>query len=141
MEQQVRRRHDTTILTVDIIIDFDNDHVMATVTTTPRTLTVSLSRSERILGLLRDLEVPLSAVQGVDVVPDGPAVLRGLRAPGLGLPGRKVGTWRGRGEKTLVSVRRGQPEVRVHLTGQRFDTLLLGVDDPAAVAAALPTAR
>jgi hypothetical protein len=31
--------------------------------------------------------------------------------------------------------------VRVHLTGQRFDTLLLGVDDPAAVAAALPAAR
>jgi len=115
---------------------------MATVTTTPRTLTVSLSRTERILGLLRDLEVPLSAVRAVEVVPDGPAATRGLRAPGLALPGaRKIGTWRRRGEKILVSVRRGRPAVRVHLTGQRFDTLLLGVDDPAAAAGTLLTAR
>ena len=115
---------------------------MATVTTTPRTLHVSPTRAERVLGLLRDLEVPLSAVQSVEVVPDGPAAVRGLRAPGLGLPGlRLIGTWRGRGERTLVSVRRGRPAVRVRLTGQRFDTLLLGVDDPAAVAGALTAAR
>ncbi|TFV63766.1 hypothetical protein E4P41_03320 [Geodermatophilus sp. DF01-2] len=115
---------------------------MATVTTTPRTLTVSLSRGERVLGLLRDLEVPRSAVRSVEVLPDGLAATRGLRAPGLALPGRrKIGTWRGRGEKTLVSVRRGRPAVRVRLTGQRFDTLLLGVDDPAGVAGALAPAR
>ncbi len=115
---------------------------MATVTTTPQTLTVTLSRSERVLGLLRDLEVPRSAVQAVEVVPDGLAATRGWRAPGLGLPGRRhIGTWRRRGEKTLVSVRRGQPAVQVRLTGQRFDTLLLGVDDPAAVADALTPAR
>jgi hypothetical protein len=120
---------------------FGDDHAMATVTTTPHTLRVSLSRAERVLGLLRDLEVPRSAVQSVEVVPDGVAATRGLRAPGLGLPGHRIGTWRGRGEKTLVSVRRGRPAVRVRLTGQRFDTLLLGVDDPAAVTGALTTAR
>lgn len=114
---------------------------MATVTATPRTLTVSLSRVERVLGLLRDLEVPRSAVRTVEVVPDGPAATRGLRAPGLGLPWRKIGTWRERGAKTLVSVRRGQPAVRVRLAGQRFDTLLIGVDDPAAVAGSLTAAR
>ncbi len=115
---------------------------MATVTTTPQTLHVSLTRAERVLGLLRDLEVPRSAVRAVEVVPDGLAAVRGLRAPGLGLPGlRLIGTWRRRGEKALVSVRRGQPAVRVRLTGQRFDTLLLGVDDPAAVARALSPAR
>ena len=115
---------------------------MATVTTTPETLTVTLSRAERVLGLLRDLEVPLSAVQAVEVVPDGPTATRGLRAPGLALPGsRKIGTWRGREGTTLVSVRRGRPAVRVRLAGQRFDTLLLDVDDPAALAAALPAAR
>jgi hypothetical protein len=115
---------------------------MATVTMTPQTLRVSLSRAERVLGLLRDLEVPRSAVQAVEVVPDGFAATRGLRAPGLALPRlRRVGTWRGRGGKTLVSVRRGRPAVRVRLTGQRFDTLLLGVDDPDAVAGALTTAR
>ncbi|SFL33387.1 hypothetical protein [Geodermatophilus ruber] len=114
---------------------------MATLRTTPQTLTVSLSRAEKLLGLLRDLEVPRSAVREVTVVPDGLTATRGLRAPGLALPGvRQVGTWRGRGEKTLVSVRRGQPAVRVRLTGQRFDTLLLGTDDAAAVAGELTRA-
>jgi hypothetical protein len=65
-----------------------------------------------------------------------------VRAPGLGLPGvRKVGTWRGRDGRTLVSVRRGQPGLRIALTGQHFDTLLIGVDDPAAVAGELAPAR
>jgi hypothetical protein len=75
-------------------------------------------------------------------VPDGLAAVRGIRAPGLGLPGvRTVGTWRGREGRTLVSVRRGQPVVRIALTGRRFDTLLIGVDDPAAVAGELAPAR
>ena len=126
---------------IDTIRGFGNDDAMATVTTTPRTLTVTLSRAERVLGLLRDLEVPRSAVQEVEVVPDGLAAARGLRAPGLGLPGRRIGTWRGRGQKTMVSVRRGRPAVRVRLAGQRFDTLLLEVDDPAAVVGTLLAAR
>ena len=115
---------------------------MATITTTPQTLSVTLTRSEKLLGLLRDLEVPRSAVASVEVVPDGLTATRGLRAPGLGLPGiRHIGTWRRRGEKSMVSVRRGQPAVRVRLTGQRFDTLLVGADDATAVVGDLTGAR
>jgi hypothetical protein len=70
------------------------------------------------------------------------AATQGLRAPGLGLPGlRKIGTWRGAGRRTLVSVRRGQPAVRVTLEGRRWDELLVGTDDAAAVAASLLAAR
>ncbi|MGY1697915.1 hypothetical protein ACI780_23710 [Geodermatophilus sp. SYSU D00814] len=108
---------------------------MATIQTTPQTLSVSLTRTEKVLGLLRDLEVPRAAVRSVEVVPDGLAAARGLRAPGLGLPGRRlIGTWRRRGTRAFVSVRRG-PAVRLHLTGQRFDTVLVSADDAAAVAA------
>ena len=110
---------------------------MATIETTSGTLRVSLTRAEKVLGLLRDLEVPLPAVRSVAVVPDGLAAARGLRAPGLGLPGvRRIGTWRRRGSKTFVSVRRG-PAVRLELTGGRFDTVLVSADDAAAVAAAV----
>jgi hypothetical protein len=109
---------------------------MATLQLTPKTLTVRLTRFEKIAGLLRDLEVPLSAVRSVTAVDSGLEATRGLRAPGLGLPGvRKVGTWRGRGQKTMVSVRTGQPAVRVELDGARFDVLLIGADDAAARAA------
>jgi hypothetical protein len=110
---------------------------MATVHLTTETLTVRLTRGEKLAGLLRDLTVPLSAVAAVEVVPDALAAVRGLRAPGLGLPGRRIGTWRRRGERSLVSVRRGQPGLRLELTGQRFDTVLVGLPEPAPVAAEL----
>ncbi|WP_091115659.1 hypothetical protein [Geodermatophilus dictyosporus] len=119
---------------------------MATIRTTPGTLTVTLTRAEKVLGLLRDLEVPLSAVRSVEAVPDGLAAARGLRAPGLGLPGlRLIGTWRRRGTRTLVSVRRGEPAVRIELAGQRHDTVLVSgpdaADVAASLAAAVPTGR
>jgi hypothetical protein len=112
---------------------------MATLQLTAETLTVTLTRFEKFAGLLRDLAVPISAVrsvEAVEVLPSGVARPRGLRAPGLGVPGaRKIGTWRGRGEKTMVVVRTGQPAVRIELTGARFDVLLIGADDAAVVAA------
>ena len=115
----------------------ENDAAMATIATTAGTLRITLTPLEHVFGLLRDLEVPLDAVRSVEVVPDGPAALRGLRAPGLGLPGtRAIGTWRRRGTKTFVSVRRG-PAVRVELAGQRFDAALVSVEDAPAVAASL----
>jgi hypothetical protein len=115
---------------------------MATLQVRPPVLSLRLTRFEKIAGLLRDVEVPLSAVREVDVVADAVSATRGLRAPGLALPGvRKVGTWRRPGEKMLVCVRRGEPAVRVRLEGQRWDTLLIGADDAAALAAELSGAR
>jgi hypothetical protein len=108
---------------------------MATIETTTGTLRITPTRAEKVLGLLRDLEVPLSAVRSAEVVPDGLAAVRGLRAPGLGLPGvRRIGTWRRGGGRSFVSVRRG-PAVRIELTGQRFDTVVVSVTDAAATAA------
>ena len=68
---------------------------------------------------------------------NGVAAVSGLRAPGLGLPRRKVGTWRQRGRRTAVSVRAGQPAVRVRLEGTRYDELLVGDSNAAATVAAL----
>jgi len=103
---------------------------MALLQLTPTTLSVRLTRGEKIAGLLRDLTVPLSDVRAVDLVDDAVHSVRGLRAPGLGLPGlRKIGTWRRPGERTYVCVRRDQTAVRIRLEGQRYDTLLIGADD------------
>jgi hypothetical protein len=114
---------------------------MATVRTTPTALTVHLTRGEKLAGFTGDLEVPLPAVREVEVVDEPLREVPGLRSPGLALPGvRKIGTWRRRGERTFVSVRKEQPAVRIRLSGARFDVLLIGVDDAAAVAAALRAA-
>jgi hypothetical protein len=115
---------------------------MATLQVLPPVLSLRLTRGEKIVGLLRDVDVPLAAVRDVAVVDDAVAATSGLRAPGLGLPGvRKIGTWRGAGRRTLVCVRRGQPAVRVRLDGQRWDELLVGADDAEAVVAALAAVR
>ena len=115
---------------------------MAILQARPPVLSLRLTRLEKVAGLLRDVEVPLSAVRAVEVVPDAVGATTGLRAPGLGIPGvRKIGTWRGAGRRSLVCVRRGQPAVRVRLEGQRWDVLLVGTDNAEAVAASLAAAR
>ena len=102
------------------------------------TLTVRLSPVSKVAGLLRDQVIPRSAVTAVDVVTDGLAAARGLRAPGLALPGRrKIGTWRGRGVRRFVDVRAGQPALRLRLDGHRYSELLIGHDDAAGLAARL----
>lgn len=103
---------------------------MTMISVTPDRVRIELSVCEKIGGLVRDLDVPVSAVRSVSVVPDGLAAAKGIRAPGLGIPGvRKIGTWR-RGGKTLVSVRRGRPAVLLLLDGVRFDRVLVEVDQP-----------
>ena len=106
---------------------------MTTINLSGDRLEVRFRPLEKLAGLLRDLDVPTSAITSVTVEPDGLAGAKGIRAPGLGIPGvRKLGTWRGRHRKAMVSVRRDQAAVRITLTGQKYDELLLGVDDAAA---------
>ena len=108
---------------------------MATLHLTDTTLAVRFTRGEKLAGWVRDTEVPRSAIRSVEVVADALKAPHGLRAPGLGLPGvRKIGTWRRPGERTLVSVSRDQPALRLQLDGQRYDTWLIGADDAAMLA-------
>lgn len=111
---------------------------MATVDLSTDTIRVLLTTAEKVWALRGDLAFPRDAVRAVIVEPDGLRATRGLRAPGLAAPGlRKVGTWRGRAGREFVSVRADQPAVRITLTGQRYDSLLIGADDAAALADAV----
>lgn len=103
-------------------------------------LVVTLAFDEHLWGLLRDLRVPAASVTAVEVVPDGRRAARGLRAPGLGGPQRLIGTWRARGDKQYVCVRRGRPAVKLTLAGERFDTVLVGLDEADRLAAEVRTA-
>ncbi|MGN6577166.1 MAG: hypothetical protein ACTHKG_15945 [Nocardioides sp.] len=105
---------------------------MTTINLAGDRLQVRFRPLEKLLGLLSDLDVPTDAIGAVTVEPDGLAAAKGIRAPGLGIPGvRKLGTWRGRHRKAMVSVRRGQPAVRITLAGEKYDELVLGTDDAA----------
>jgi hypothetical protein len=111
---------------------------MATIELTPTTFTVRLSTAEKIAGLLRDTTIPRAQVAAARAVPDGLSSARGLRAPGLGIPGvRKIGTWRRGTRRSLVSVRRAEPALLVTLEGGRWTSVLVGTRDAAGLAAEL----
>ncbi|MFC0004580.1 hypothetical protein [Micromonospora siamensis] len=108
---------------------------MATVEITADRIRVRLSTTEKIFALRGDLSFPRTAVRRAEVVPNAVTAIRGLRAPGLGLPGlRNVGRWRSRVGTEFVTVRAGQPAVRITLSGQPYDSLLIGSDDATALA-------
>lgn len=105
-------------------------------------LTVELTAAEKVAGLHGDVTIPLTAITAVDVVPDALAAARGLRAPGLSLPGRaKIGTWRTKDGAEFVVAGRGQAGVRLTLTGHKLASVLIGDDDAEALAARIRAAR
>ncbi len=104
---------------------------MTTFTITKERVSLHFSWTEKVSGLLGDVDISPGQIRSVTAVDDGLAAAKGLRAPGLGLPGyRKIGTWRGRGTKSLVAVRRGEPALVVELSDAPFDRLL--ISDPRA---------
>ena len=111
---------------------------MGAITINGTSVDVRFTRGEKVAGLLRDIEVPLRCVRAVAVEPDGLQAARGVRAPGLAVPGmRKIGTWRGKGFRTAVSVRRDQKALRLVLEDHRYSEILIGVADADHVASQL----
>ena len=101
-------------------------------------LVVRFSAGEKIAGVLRDIDMPLSTVLSASVEPDGLSAATGMRAPGLAVPGyNKIGTWRSRGRRTLVVVRRGRPALSLRLAEHRYSDVLIDVDNAVDLARAL----
>jgi len=91
-------------------------------------LLVRFSRTERVLGLVHDLDLPLSAVTAVRPLRSW-AEVAGLRV-GLGLWGVwLVGTWRSRGRRQLVALRRDRPALHIWLHGVKYDELLVSTPE------------
>ena len=107
---------------------------MAELTVHDDALTLTLSRLEHAEGFHRNLTVPLASVSAVRAVADPWPELRGIRAPGTGMPGVvAVGTRRGSFGKDFAAVHGKGSGVVVELDGQEFGRWVLTVDDPGAV--------
>jgi len=104
-------------------------------------LVLHLRGAEKAEGFHGDIRVPLSAVTSVRVVDDAWPELRGIRAPGTGLPEViAVGTRRGGFGKDFAAVHGKGPAVVVELTGAEFGRLVVTADDAAAAAASIQDA-
>lgn len=101
-------------------------------------LRVELTGLEKLAALHGDISIPLSAVNGSEVVDRPVSAVTGMRAPGLAIRGRtKIGTWRAPGRRIFAVARSHTPAVRIDLSGQKYDQLIVSLPDAAAVAAQL----
>ncbi len=93
---------------------------------------VVLSQKERLAALRGDVSAALDEIAAVRVSPHPFGELRGIRAPGTGVPGViAIGTWRHRGGKDFVAIYRRRPAVVVELAaGSEFERFIVGVEDP-----------
>jgi hypothetical protein len=89
-------------------------------------LRIELSRWEKIGALSGDLVFPLTSIVSVERVDTARSSIRGMRAPGTGLPGRlALGRWRGRGSVDFVAAYRDDPGYVVDLTGEPVNRLII----------------
>jgi hypothetical protein len=99
---------------------------------------LNLTAMEKVEGMHRNLRVPRAAVVAAWQVPDGTIEVQGLKIKGSGLTGvLKVGTFMDQGHLVFAVAHRGRPAVVIELAGQHFGRLVVSVDDPAQVIAAL----
>jgi len=99
-------------------------------------LVVHLSVLEKAEAVHGDIRVPLSDVVEVRVVDDPWPELRGIRAPGTGIPHViAVGTRRGTFGKDFVAVHGTGAAVVVELSGADYGRFVLTDDEATDVAA------
>jgi hypothetical protein len=97
-------------------------------------LIMRMTTLEHVEGVHQDIAVPLSSVQVVRVSANVWSELRGIRAPGTGIPHVvAVGTRRGAFGKDFAAVHGTGGGVVVELNGQPYGRLVLTVDDPDAL--------
>jgi hypothetical protein len=103
---------------------------MARVSITDRLLTIELQGLHRLWALKRRIQVPLAHVRGATADPDIIGEPKGIRAPGLHLPGAVIGTFLQDGEKHFWDVRSGRHAIVVELAEETYTRLIVDVDDP-----------
>jgi hypothetical protein len=98
-------------------------------------LVLHMSGLEKAEGFHGDIRVPLRAVSEVRAVDTAWPELRGVRAPGTGLPNViAVGTRRGGFGKDFAAVHGTGPAVVVDLAGAEYGRFVVTVDDALGLA-------
>ncbi len=104
---------------------------MATIEIGDGVVTLALSGIEEVEGFHGQLHAPLSAVRQVRAVDDAWPELRGIRAPGTGIPDViAVGTRRGSFGRDFAAVHGRGPGVVVEFDGYEFSRWVFTTDRP-----------
>jgi hypothetical protein len=101
-------------------------------------LVLCLSGVQAVMGLARQVSVPLADITSVTVVPDGLALDLGLRVGGTGIP-RRLAFGRYRklrgGPRTFAALYADQPAIVIESSGGDWDRIAATVEDAEGQAA------
>ncbi len=99
---------------------------------------LNLSGMEKLEGFHGDIRVPVSTLRDVRWTNDPWSEVRGIRAPGTGIPGViAVGTRRGRTIKDFAAIHGKGPAVVVELESAEYGRLVVTEEDAESAAADL----
>ena len=115
-----------------------------TITLTADALLVEPTGLDKMWSFTRRLTIPLAHVRGATVDPDVAAEAKGLRHPGLAVPGRWAGTFTKDGDTCFWNVSRRRSGHRrtivVQLDQEQYQRLYLTVADPRTAVDAINAA-
>jgi hypothetical protein len=111
------------------------------VTITPTDLVVEPVGLTKMWAVTRRLRFPLSHVRGATFDPGMRDEPKGWRGPGLGLPGKLAGTFHSGGTKQFWNISGYDRAIVITLdAAERYDRLVITVDDPQQVVDAVNSA-
>jgi hypothetical protein len=107
--------------------------MMAKVSISDETLVVDVEGMDKLWALKSRLTIPLANVRGATADPGMMREPRGVRVPGTRIPGViTAGTFRHDGERVFWDVHDGAKAVVIQLADERYDRLVIEVDDPSS---------
>jgi hypothetical protein len=106
---------------------------MNTVTITDSTLRVEPTGLDKLWSFTRHLDVPLDHVRGATFDPGANTEPKGVRRPGLAIPGKWSGAFSRQGSTAFWNVSGHGRTIVVELTCERYQRLFLSVEDPRTV--------
>ncbi len=98
-------------------------------------LVVHVQGLDVLLAFKSELRIPLSHVEGIARAGDELQGPKGLRVPGIAIPGLWVGTFYGEDGRAFWDVSGGANAIAIYLRDDRFSKLVIDVDDPTAAIA------
>ena len=106
---------------------------MTTIELTDAELIVHVRGLDKVLSFKSEIRVPLAHVEGVAPASEEVAVAKGLRAPGISIPGLTAGTFYGADGRAFWDVHDPDKAIVIYLQHDTFTKLIVEVDDPDAV--------
>jgi hypothetical protein len=110
---------------------------MAHLLITDDTVTIDMSRGEKLEAGHRNQAFPRSVISGVRAVPDCTAEVHGLKWAGTELPGIRVGSFHDDGRVTFAVCHGRAPGIVIDLANSKYDRVVLTVENPEEIVARL----